>query len=126
LVESQAQLEEFLARCPKCGLILDTAHLAAADGDPIATIRRHANRLVAVHVKDWLIKDPKIGLDRWYDRGRFCELGAGNIGMDHKAAVQALLQVGYNGWVFVEHDTHLREPMLDLAVSRQVLRSAGV
>jgi sugar phosphate isomerase/epimerase len=125
-VESQSQLDEFLARCPECGLILDTGHLAAADGDPLAVIRRYAGRLVAVHMKDWLVVDSKIGLDRWFERGRFCELGAGNINMDHKGAVKELLKAGYDGWVFVEHDTHLREPMLDLAVSRQYLRDAGI
>ncbi len=125
-VESQAQLEEYLARCPESGLILDTAHLAAAGGDPVAVIRKYAGRLVAVHIKDWLVKDPKIGLDRWFERGRFCELGAGNIGMDHKGAVRELARAGYDGWVFVEHDTHLREPRLDLQVSRQYLRAAGI
>lgn len=126
LVESQAQLDEFLARCPRCGLILDTAHLAAAGGDPIAAIRRHGKRLVAVHIKDWFVKDSKIGLERWFERGRFCELGAGNIGMDHAAAVKALRKAGYAGWVFVEQDTHLRDPMKDLAHSRKVLRAAGI
>ncbi|MFH1969981.1 MAG: sugar phosphate isomerase/epimerase [Verrucomicrobiota bacterium] len=125
-VESQAQLEEFLGRCPECGLILDTGHLAAAGGDPIAIVRQYAGRLLVVHVKDWLVKDAGVGLDRWYERGRFCELGAGNIGQDHKAFVQELKKTGYDGWVFVEHDTHLRDPMLDLAVSREYLRSAGI
>jgi sugar phosphate isomerase/epimerase len=126
LVESQSQLEEFLGRCPECGLILDTGHLAAASGDPIAIIRRYASRLLVVHVKDWLVKDASIGLDRWYERGRFCELGAGNIGQDHKAFVNELKKTGYDGWVFVEHDTHLRDPLLDLVVSREYLRSAGI
>ncbi|MBU0714873.1 MAG: sugar phosphate isomerase/epimerase [Verrucomicrobia bacterium] len=125
-VESQAQLEEFLKRCPECGLVLDTGHLAAAGGDPIAIVRRYASRLLAVHVKDWLIKDASIGLDRYWERGRFCELGAGNIGQDHKAFVNELKKTDYDGWVFVEHDTHLRDPMLDLVVSREYLRSAGI
>jgi len=125
-VESQAQLEEFLARCPMCGLILDTGHLAAAGGDPIAIVRRYARRLLAVHVKDWLVKDASVGLEHWYERGRFCELGAGNIGQDHQVFVQELKKTGYDAWVFVEHDTHLRDPMLDLAVSREYLRSAGI
>jgi len=125
-VESQAQLEEFLARCPTCGLILDTGHLAAAGGDPIAIVRRYASRLTVVHVKDCLVKDASIGLDRWQARIRFCELGTGNIGQDHKAFVKELKKTGYDGWVFVEHDTHLRGPMLDLAISREYLRSAGI
>ena len=125
LVESQEQTERFLEQCPNCGLILDTAHLAAADGDPEDIVRRYADRLIAVHVKDWLVTNPEIGLDRWPSRGRFCELGAGNIGLDNAAVMRALAEVGYDGWVFVEHDTHLQDPLKDLAISRQYLRDAG-
>ena len=124
-VESQAQLEEFLKRCPGCGLLLDTAHLAAADGDPVEIVRRYGERLVAVHLKDWLLTNPEIGLDQWGRRGRFCELGAGNIGLDNAAVMKALCKIGYDGWVFVEHDTHLQDPFADLAISREYLRKAG-
>ncbi|MBU4201149.1 MAG: sugar phosphate isomerase/epimerase [Verrucomicrobia bacterium] len=126
LVESQAQLEEFLARCPECGLVLDTGHLAAAGGDPIDIVRRYASRLAAVHVKEWLVTKPSIGLDRWQERGRFCELGAGNSGQDHPEFLKELVKSEYDGWIFVEHDTHLRESLLDLAVSRQYLHEAGM
>jgi sugar phosphate isomerase/epimerase len=125
LVESQAQLEEFLKRCPGCGLILDTAHLAAADGDPVQIVRKYGKRIVAMHLKDWLVTSPDVGLDKWTKRGRFCELGAGNIGLDNAAVMQAVAKVGFDGWVFVEHDTHLRDPFKDLAVSRNYLRKAG-
>lgn len=124
-VESQEQLEAFLARCPGCGLILDTAHLAAAGGDPAGTVRRHAGRLVAVHLKDWFVTNPEIGLDRWPQRGRFCELGAGNIGLDNLAVMRELAGAGHAGWVFVEQDTHLGDPMKDLARSRDYLRQGG-
>ena len=125
LVESQAELEEFLGRCPECGLILDTAHLAAADGDPVEIVRAHASRLVSIHLKDWLVTSPDVGLERWPQRGRFCELGAGNIGLDNAAVMKALVDEGYDGWVFVEHDTHLQDPIKDLAISREYLRRAG-
>lgn len=121
-VESQAQLEEFLARCPGCGLILDTGHLAAAGGNPVDIIRRYADRLIVVHVKDWIETNPEIGLDRWPQRGRFGSLGTGNIGQDNREVLKALKQVGYDGWVFVEHDTHLQEPLKDLAISREYLK----
>jgi len=125
LVENQAQLEEFLKRCPGCGLILDTAHLAAANGNSIEIVRRYGQRLVAVHLKDWLVTHPEIGLDQWPRRGRFCELGAGNIGLDNLAVMEELRKAGYDGWVFVEHDTHLQDPLIDLAISREHLRKAG-
>ena len=125
LVESQKELEKFLERCPECGLILDTAHLAAAGGDAVEIARRYADRLVAVHLKDWRVTNPAIGLDRWPERGRFCELGAGSIGLDNPAVMQALAKAGYDGWVFIEQDTHLREPLEDLAVSLRYLKGAG-
>ncbi|NQT18498.1 MAG: sugar phosphate isomerase/epimerase [Planctomycetes bacterium] len=125
LVESQQQLEDFLERCPDCGLILDTAHLAAADGDSVEIVRKYADRLTSIHLKDWLLTNPDIGLDQWYVRGRFCELGAGNIGLDNAAVMRELVNVGYDGWIFVEQDTHLQDPFKDLAISRQYLRDAG-
>lgn len=125
LVESQAELEAFLDRCPGCGLILDTAHLAAADGDPVDIVKKYGERLVAVHLKDWLVTSPDVGLERWPQRGRFCELGAGNIGLDNAAVMRAIVDAGYDGWVFVEHDTHLQDPLKDLAISREYLRKAG-
>jgi inosose dehydratase len=124
-VESQRQLEDFLARCPECGLILDTAHLAAADGNPVEIVRKYGKRLVSVHLKDWLVLKPEVGLDKWPQRGRFCELGAGNIGLDNIAVMRALVDAEYDGWIFVEHDTHLQDPIKDLAISRKYLRNAG-
>ena len=124
-VETQVQLEDFLARCPGVSLILDTAHLAAAGGDPVEIVNSHARRIATVHLKDWMTTDPDVGLDDWPRRGRFCELGAGNIGLDNAAVMRALSEKGYDGWIFVEHDTHLQDPFKDLAVSRQYLRDAG-
>ncbi|MEN6546316.1 MAG: sugar phosphate isomerase/epimerase [Armatimonadia bacterium] len=126
LVESQAELEEFLKQCPECGLILDTAHLAAADGDPVEIVNKYPERLTSMHLKDWLVTNPEIGLEKWWERGRFCELGAGNIGLDNAAVVAALKKVGYDGWLLVEHDTHLQDPLVDLTISREYLRAAGV
>lgn len=124
-VESQAQLEDFLARCPDCDLILDTAHLAAADGDCMEIVKKYADRIVSLHLKDWLLTNPEVGLGHWPQRGRFCELGAGNIGLDNAAVLKALVDSGYDAWVLVEQDTHLQDPLKDLAVSRQYIRDAG-
>ncbi|HBQ63428.1 MAG TPA: hypothetical protein DD727_00575 [Clostridiales bacterium] len=123
LVETQEQVEEFLLRCPECGLILDTAHLAAVQGDPAEIIKKYPNRLEVLHLKDWISTDP--GAAAWHQRGRFCELGAGNIGLDNAAVLNTAVSIGFDGWVFVEQDAHEREPLLDLAVSREYLRKAG-
>ena len=95
-------------------------------GDPVEIIRRFPDRLIVMHVKDWLVTAPEVGLDQWPKRGRFCELGGGNLpGFSNAAVLAALRAVGYDGWIFVEHDTHLREPLEDLAVSRQFIRQHG-
>ena len=120
------EVSEHLTRCPECGLILDTAHLAAAGGDPVAMVHKYADRLASVHLKDWMVLRPEVGLERWTERGRFCELGAGNIGLDNAAVVRALKEAGYDGWAFVEQDTHLRDAYEDLAASREYLREAGL
>ena len=123
-VETYEQVEAFLAACPDAALLLDTAHLAAAGGDPVKLVRRYYDRIAAVHLKDWLETDASA--KEWTRRGRFCELGAGNIGLDNAAVANALAEVGYDGWLFVEHDDHLQDPMKDLAVSRDYLRKAGL
>lgn len=123
-VESQAQLETFLERCPTAGLVLDTGHLSAAGGDPVGIVKKYASRLLVVHVKDWIVKKPEIGLDKWQERGYFTTLGKGNIGQDNALVLRTLKSAGYDGWVFVEHDTHLQEPLIDLKESREYLRRA--
>ena len=124
-VETQPQLEEFLKRCPDCGLLFDTAHLAGADGDCMQIAEKYADRIVALHLKDWLVTNPDVGLDKWSQRGRFCELGAGNVGLDNAAVLKTLVDKGFDGWVHVEQDTHLQDPLKDLKTSRDYIRKAG-
>jgi len=124
-VETQQQLEEFLKRCADCWLLFDTAHLAATSGDCLAIAEKYADRIVALHLKDWIMTKPELGLDKWPQRGRFCELGAGNIGLDNAAVLKTVAKKGFDGWVHVEQDSHLQDPIKDLAVSRKYLRDAG-
>jgi sugar phosphate isomerase/epimerase len=124
-VETQEQLEEFLRRCPACGLILDTAHLAGAGGDALAIAKKYVGRLVALHLKDYLLQKPDVPMSQWTGRGRFCELGAGNVGLDNLAVLKAAVAGGFDGWVFIEQDTHLQDPLIDLAKSREYLRKGG-
>lgn len=124
LVESQKELEDFLEKCPKSKLILDTGHLAGAGGNILEIAEKYYDRLAAVHVKDFIEVNPKS--ERWYEKIRFCELGSGKMGDDNAKVIQLLIKKGYNGWLFVEHDTHLREPIKDLAVSRNYIKKLGV
>ncbi len=71
-------------------LLLDIAHYQEAGGDPAAAIRRHAGRLLFLHIKD-LAGD------------RFVELGRGSV--DLKAVFAALDGIDFNGWAMVELDS---------------------
>lgn len=125
LVETQAQLLAFLEACPDCKLVLDTGHLGAAEGgDPLYILEHYFDRIVTVHVKDWMSTNP--GAKEWYEQGYFCELGGGNTPIPNREVIQELVRRGFDGWLCVEHDTHLRDPLIDLSVSREFIRSAGV
>jgi len=125
LVETQEELLEFLRRCPDCQLVLDTAHLAVAKGgDPLYIIQNHLDRIVSVHVKDWIMTDSNAAV--WNEMGYFCELGGGNFPVQNEECVRELISRGYNGWIYVEHDTHLRDPLVDLKGSRDMLRKWSI
>ena len=90
IVETPEQLERVMSRsridfCP------DTAHLAAAGGDPVELVRRYADRISYVHVKD-LTTDPLA----------FLPLGEGQL--DFAAILAELEEAGYDGWITVELD----------------------
>lgn len=69
----------------------DTAHLAAAGGDPAAMVREHASRISYVHLKGWQ-REPFAFTP--LDRG---DLAIGPI-------VEALRETGFDGWVTTELD----------------------
>jgi inosose dehydratase len=90
IVETPEQLDRVMSRsridfCP------DTAHLAAAGGDPAELIRRYADRISYVHLKD-LTVEPLA----------FLPLGEGEL--DFAAILAELAEAGYDGWITVELD----------------------
>jgi inosose dehydratase len=90
IVETPEQLELVMRRsridfCP------DTAHLAAAGGDPAELVRRYADRISYVHLKD-LTTAPLA----------FLPLGEGEL--DFAAILAELAEAGYDGWITVELD----------------------
>lgn len=123
LVETQEQLEEFLARCPGVGLLFDIGHLGAADGNVEEIFDKYYDRIKAIHLKDWKL-DPEHPV--WKGKGYFCALGQGELAEQNKYVVQQSVRRGFDGWILVEQDTHLREPLKDLAESRELIRSWGL
>ncbi len=124
VVETWEELVTFMEACPKAGLILDTGHLAGAGGNPLEALEKYYDRIVMVHVKDYVITDPNA--TNWWSRLRFCELGAGEMGDMNLRVLEKLVEKGYDRYLAVEHDTHLRDPKIDLAISREYIRKAGI
>jgi inosose dehydratase len=100
-VQSPAEIEQLLARTD-VGLLLDTGHLTAAGGDPLAALREWRDRIDHLHVKDVRLDVIRKAAD-WGEAwrgGAFCELGTGDVDLD---AFFAELR-GYAGWLVVEQD----------------------
>lgn len=121
-IENQEELDRFMKEVPGAYLLLDIGHLHGAGGDVLGTIEKYYDRIEAVHFKDVFIKDASKPLTEWSARLRFCELGAGTDNVPWKEAAQLLKDKGYDKWVLVEHDTHLRDPLIDLKVSLTALK----
>ncbi|MBP3436263.1 MAG: TIM barrel protein [Clostridia bacterium] len=124
IVETQEQLEEFMEKCPEAGLVFDVGHMAVAGGNVREVFDKYYDRIVAIHLKDWVMQDPD--QKDWWDRGYFCGLKQGNFPVDNEYVVKKAIENGYDKWIFIEHDTHLREPLEDLAESRKILKEWGV
>lgn len=83
----------------------DTAHLVAGGCDPVAVIRKYADRVNFTHFKD--IKDQNVesagiaaaGMEVY---SNFCELGKGCV--DFKSVFDILKSVGYDGPLCEELD----------------------
>jgi inosose dehydratase len=71
-------------------LLLDVAHYQAGGGDPATAIRKYADRLLLLHIKD--LRDKQ-----------FVELGRGTV--DLRGVFAALRDVGFSGWAVVELDS---------------------
>lgn len=91
LVETLAEIDRLLRFCPELRLCIDVGHLAAVFEDPLLALDAHAERVVALHLKD-------------FDRAsnRFMELGRGQVDL---AAVWAWIQRrSFTGPLIVERD----------------------
>ena len=114
------------------GLCLDTGHLAYAGMDPVATLRRYADRLDYLHFKDI---DPQVQARVMTERIRFfeacaqgvmCPIGRGSI--DYPALRALLTDLGYGGYITIEQERDPRNDMgvlADLAASRAFLHHTG-
>lgn len=96
IVEGPEQVDRILS-LSGIGFCPDTGHLAAGGGDPVDMIRRHAERVAHVHLKDFT-PEP-FG---------FHPLGRG--GVDIPGVIRVLRESGYSGWATVELDEYPGAP----------------
>jgi inosose dehydratase len=98
LGEKPEEVEAVLAASdPKAvTLELDIAHYTQGGGDPVAAVKKYADRLGFLHFKD--VKDAP-GEKRPY---KFVELGQGRVNVT--GVVDALKAVGFRGWGIIELD----------------------
>lgn len=80
-------------------LLLDIAHFQQGGGDPVAAVRRYADRLAFLHLKDVVSLPPAAPGKPAY---RFVELGRGRV--DVGGVLEALGDVRFDGWGIVELD----------------------
>ncbi len=121
MTESQEQIETILRECPDTYLLFDTGHMAVAGGDVKYIAEKYFDRICAYHVKEWEWSETP-NAEKWQERGRFCGLGQGNFHIDNEFVVKHALQNGFDGWIFIEHDIHRRDPLLDLKDSYDILQ----
>lgn len=88
----------------------DTAHLAAAGGDPAAQIRELRNRISYVHLKGWQ-REPFA----------FTPLDRGDL--DIAPIIAALRETGFSGWIATELDAW-PDPKEGAELSMKYLRTA--
>jgi len=105
LVVTMEHVDLLVRHLPQMGILLDTGHLIAAGGDPLRLLDEHADRIVHIHLKDFYR-----GSDKWdyrapeFSENYFVPLGEGNAGLDVRALLQKLEQIGYDGWISCELD----------------------
>jgi inosose dehydratase len=109
IVEGPGQLEKVMTRS-RINFCPDTAHLVAGGGDPVDLVRRYADRIVYVHLKDFTAEP-----------FAFLPLGRGDL--DFAAILDELDAAGYDGWITVELDEYDGAPLEAARLSREYLSS---
>ena len=106
-------------------LLLDIAHYQQGGGDPVRAVRRYADRILFLHIKD--VQSPLPGNTGDPMRSyRFVEIGRGKV--DVKGAFAALAEVKFKGWAIVELDAvpdKARTPRESAVIAKQYLQQLG-
>ena len=113
-------------------LCLDTGHLVAAGGDPVAILAGWRDRVSHIHLKDTRPSEsgrPFTNAMELWEGDVFCPLGAGHGHID--GVLESLRAGRFAGWIVVEQDVLPRNPEAYRRASeeqrqnRQYLRERG-
>ncbi|WP_029422814.1 myo-inosose-2 dehydratase [Alicyclobacillus macrosporangiidus] len=107
-VETPDEIDRLMAMTDPelVGLLVDTGHIRAAGGEPERVIRKHAERVRYVHLKDVrqkvLAEAQASGASflQAVRQGMFTTPGDGCV--DFASVFDALRGIGYQGWMIVE------------------------
>jgi inosose dehydratase len=106
------------------GILFDIAHYQQGGGDPVKAIRKYADRLLFLHIKD--VEDMP-GASAGPGSYRFVELGRGKV--DVKGVFAAMRDVKFRGWAVVELDAvpdpDRRTPKESALINRKYLEDCG-
>lgn len=102
----------------KIGACVDMGHYQRAGADPAEAIRLLGSRVYDVHLKD---------VDKAEEKGKSVVMGTGVV--DVKAALKALLDVGFKGHAAIEYEADAKAPVpgvdKSLAHIRECLAGLG-
>lgn len=128
MIETREEAAKMLDAAPGLQLLLDTGHLTAAGSNALETLWENRHRIGHVHLKDFFAAEPA----QWHwpdskfnEAGWFKELGDGNMGLDVPGVLQALTDIGYDGWVAVELDRATMDMAEAARYNREYLRRLG-
>ncbi|MGH7318786.1 MAG: myo-inosose-2 dehydratase [Candidatus Rokuibacteriota bacterium] len=136
VVETETEVERLVdVTGDAVGLLLDTGHLTYAGGDVTDVARRHASRIVHVHLKD--VRPAVLAEARRRDQSFLDAVVAGVFtvpgdgGIDYEALLRVLKGADYSGWLVVEaeQDPGVARPLayarMGFAHVRRVATAAG-
>ncbi len=118
-VETREDMLRYLDERPGIYACPDTGNLMQCGSDPVQTIRDLGERCRYIHLKDIDLEMAAAGM-----RGQsFCDLGTGDL--DLPGVMQALEEMGFDGWVMVERDRRVEDYAQSARNMRQALRNLG-
>ncbi len=133
-IEFADDIERIVRDIPyeEVGLCLDTGHLYYSGMDPVAMLRKYADRLDYVHFKDINQSVYEKVLQKhihFFDgclEGPMCPVGTGAL--DYPAIKNVLDEIGYSGYITIEQERDPRNQettLQDVKASVDYLKSVG-